>query len=71
MARGVEQNYRLNVQGAVLLNWMPDSTSIPGNALEVANTHLNLTTTTSNAAEDIYLTLGATVKQPEETLQQA
>ena len=71
MARRIKQNYRINVHRAALLNCTPNSTSVSGNALEVTDVHLTLTTATNNAVEDIYQSLGETVQQVEETLQQA
>ena len=47
MAWRIEQDYRLNVQGVVLLNCTPNSTSVSGNALEVADAYLTLTTSPS------------------------
>ena len=55
--RGIEQNWTIDQQGAALLNRLPNSTSVSGNLLEVANTHLENTTFISNEAEAHHQTL--------------
>ena len=69
--RCVKRDWIIDVQGVALLNRTPNSTSVSGNCLEVANAHLDSTTSTSDAAEAHHGFLGGLVGQAEETLRQA
>ena len=66
--RLIERDWQIDVQGVALLNCTPNSTSVSGNALDVANTRLARTTATSNAAEVHYGFLGGLVGQAEARL---
>ena len=69
--RGIEQNWTIDQHGAVLLNCLPNSTSVSGNLLEVANKHLVNITFIHDEAETQYQHLLEMVTLSEAAVQQA
>ena len=63
--RKIERNWSIEHQGAALLNRLPNSTSVSGNLLEIANTHLENTTFISDATEAHHQHLCEKVTQSE------
>ena len=71
LRREIELNWSIEDQGAALLNRLPNSTSVSGNLLEVANTYLENTTLISDAAEAHHQHLREMVTQSEAATRQA
>ena len=69
--RITERNWTIAEQGAVLLNRLPNSTSVSGNQLEVANDHLINTTRLRDEAETQHQHLREMVAQADEAGRQA
>ena len=69
--RIIERNWTIAEQGAVLLNRIPNSTSVSGNQLEVANDHLINTTRIRDEAETQHQHLREMVAQADAAGRQA
>ena len=69
--RNIEPNWTIAQQGAVLLNRLPNSTSVSGNQLEVANDHLINTTLIRDEAETQHQHLREMVAQADAADRQA